>query len=157
MITMLLLYSSTQTTCFQRVWGWSFLSVMTHLLCDWLVHNHDMALYPKDGQQIKYGLGLWAEIPRSAWLGELLLIISGVGLASRIYGRKKVQSPMIVMVGWHLLNYPGIFTNLPYTFGQIFRTNPHLLRLSIGLTFVASYLLPGCYVSYVLDKTVSSH
>ena len=101
---------------------------------------------------MKYGLGLWAEIPRSAWLAEFLLILTGAGLARRIYGKNKLRSPTIIMVGWHLLNYPGVFTNLPYTFGQVFRNNPNLLQLSIGLTFVATYLLPGLYISHALDK-----
>lgn len=143
---------SLRSKCLQHVWGWSFASVMTHLLGDWLVHNHDMALYPKEDPAMKYGLGLWADVPRSAWFGELLLILTGASLASRCYGTRKMRSPTILMVGWHLLNYPGVFTNLPYAFGTLFRDNPNLLRLSIGLTFIASYLLPGLYVSYVLDK-----
>lgn len=133
------------------IWSWSFASVLTHFLGDWLVHNHDLAIYPKPIDGVKYGIGLWADIPKTAWFGELLIIGIGAAAASTVYGTRKLRSPTILMLAIHLMNFPGVLTNLPYTFGRIFQNNPSLLRLSIGLTFIATYLLPALYTSYVLD------
>lgn len=116
------------------------------------MHNHDLAIYPSPADGVKYGIGLWADIPRTAWFGELLLIGIGAGAASTVYGAHKLRSPTILMLILHSMNYPGVLTNLPYTFGQLFQNNPNLLRLSIGVTLISTYLFPALYTSYVLDK-----
>jgi len=52
----------------------------------------------------------------------------------------------------HLMNYPGFFTNIPYTFGKIFQNHHFLLRLNIGMAFIVTYLLPGLFISRCLDE-----
>ena len=134
------------------IWGWSFASILTHFLGDWLVHNHDIAIYPSSADGVKYGIGLWVDIPRTVWFGELLLIGIGAGAASAVYGTHKLRSPTILMLILHSMNYSGVLTNLPYTFGRLFQNNPNLLRLAIGVTLISTYLFPALYTSYVLDK-----
>ena len=110
-----------------------------------------MALYPNPWNSIKYGLGLWADIPKSAWVGKLLLIGIGASVISTQYGSRKLRSLTMLMFTLHLMNCPGVFTNIPYTLGRLFQNNHHLLRLSTGIAFVATYLLLGVFVSRVLN------
>ena len=119
---------------------------------DWLVHDHDLAILPNPIDGVKYGIGLWADIPKTAWFGELLIIGIGAGAASTLYGTRKLRLPTILMVAMHSMNFPGVFTNLPYTFGRLYRNNPDRLQVSIGITLIAFYLLPALFTSYVLDK-----
>jgi len=133
-----------------QVWFYSFIAVMTHLLTDYIVHQPDMAPYPN--ANTKYGLSLWRYIPIISWIGELVLILVAIGLIRTHYGRNKVRLLMMMMVPMHLMNYPGLFTNIPYTFGKIFQNHHFLLRLNIGMAFIVTYLLPGLFISRCLDE-----
>jgi hypothetical protein len=81
----------------------------------------------------------------------LLLILAAVGLIRTRYGRNKVRLPMIIMVFMHLMNYPGLFTNIPYILGKIFQNHYSLLRLNVSLAFLGTYLVPGLFISQCLD------
>ena len=133
-----------------QVWFYSFMACMTHLLTDYVVHQPDMAPYPN--AHTKYGLSLWQSIPIISWIGELLLILAAIGLIRTRYGRNKVRIPMLIMVFLHLMNYPGLFTNIPYTLGKVFQNHYSLLRLNVGLAFIATYLIPGLFISRCLDE-----
>lgn len=133
----------------RRIWFYSFLSVMSHLLTDYIVHQPDMAPYPN--ANIKYGLSLWKYIPLISWIGELLLILISMALIRTRYGTNKVRLPLIIMVSMHIMNYPGLFTNIPYTLGKMFQNHHLLLRLSVGIAFIGTYLLPGLFISRCLD------
>jgi len=132
-----------------QVWLYSFIAVMAHLLTDYIVHQPDMALYPNANS--KYGLSLWRYIPIISWIGELLLILVAIGLIRLQYGTNKVRLPMMIMVSMHLMNYPGLFTNIPYTLGKMLQNHHFLLRLSVGIAFIGTYLLPGLFISRFLD------
>lgn len=123
---------------------------MTHLLTDYIVHQPDMATYPN--ADTKYGLSLWKYIPIISWIGELLLILVAITLIKTQYGTKKVRLPLITMVSMHLMNYPGLFTNIPYTLSKTFQNHHLLLRLSVGVAFIGTYLLPGLFISRCLDE-----
>jgi membrane-bound metal-dependent hydrolase YbcI (DUF457 family) len=132
-----------------QVWLYSFIACMTHLLTDYIVHQPDMAPYPN--AHTKYGLNLWQHMPIISWIGELLLILAAIGLIRTRYGRNKVRLPMIIMVFMHLMNYPGLFTNIPYILGKIFQNYYSLLRLNVSLAFLGTYLVPGLFISRCLD------
>jgi membrane-bound metal-dependent hydrolase YbcI (DUF457 family) len=132
-----------------QVWLYSFIAVLSHLLTDFIVHQPDMAPYPNADN--KYGLSLWKYIPTISWIGELCLILVAVVLIRTRYGSKKVLLPLIIMASMHLMNYPGLFTNIPYTLGIMFHNHPLLLRLSVGVAFIITYLLPGFVISRCLD------
>lgn len=139
-----------QTHRANQVWLYSFLAVMSHLLTDYVVHQPDMALYPN--AYPKHGLSLWWYIPIISWIAELLFIVFAVSLVKTQYGLKKVCLPLIVMLVLHTMNYPGLSTNLPYTLGKVFQNHHFLLRLSVGVAFIASYILPGLFINRCLDK-----
>jgi hypothetical protein len=132
-----------------QVWLYSFIAVMTHLLTDHIVHQPDMTPYPN--ANTKYGLSLWRSIPIISWIDELLLIFVGIGLIITQYGTNKVRLPMMIMISMHLMNYPALFTNIPYTLGKMFQNHHLLLRLGVGIAFIGTYLLPGSFISQYLD------
>src|SRR5450830_1527515 len=45
--------------------AWGLVAALSHLVADWPVHNHDLALFPFSEQHV--GAGLWARLGPWAW------------------------------------------------------------------------------------------
>ena len=67
-------------------------AVASHFLLDWVVHNHDLALYPN--ADLHMGLGLWGRWGTGAWLLEGLWIAVCLGAFWRLSQREQTASPL---------------------------------------------------------------
>ena len=109
-----------------------------------------MAPYPNALH--KYGLNLWRYIPTISWICEFLLILVAIKLIKTQYGTNKVRLPLIIIISMHLMSYPGVFTNIPYTLSKMFQNHQLLLHLNVGITFIGTYLIPSLFFSRCFDK-----
>jgi len=147
------------TICFRklnqskRIWMWSFVAVLSHLVTDYLVHKPDMAMWPNG--EIKYGLGLWESIPVLAWFLELGFILIACLLLKTVEKRinRNRLRITIFLIGMHLMNYPGMFpTNISYTLATVYQHNARMLRRSLGLAVIMAYIAPPLIVSKLIDR-----
>jgi len=137
-------------TTSNTVWFYGFLSVVVHILADWLVHIPDMAIYPNS--KIKLGAKLWANSPILAWGLELLMLLLALAAIYYYYG-SSITIPAVLLTSMHLMNFPGAKTNIPYMLGTMFTGNA--LRFTVGFAFILTYLLPGLYLCSKLDNSTT--
>lgn len=84
------------------------LAVASHFVLDWVVHNHDLALYPDADQHL--GLGLWGRWGTGAWLLEGVWVLACLWACWRLAGATpqiRNQNAMAVVV-WVVILFLGL-------------------------------------------------
>ena len=108
----------------------SCLLVQMHFVCDILVHNKDLALYPYS--TVKIGFGLWGKLREGSWVMEILLSVLLMVIAKAEKKQWAVMASLfVVMSPWFASTKYAISFPEPYR---------HIL---VGLGIASGFIVPS--------------
>lgn len=126
----------------------SGLVAFSHFLCDVLMHNNDLAMFPFAKQH--WGMGMWGQWKTWAWVFEVAftaILLIYAYKASKDHGER---------IGWQILIIAFLAMNLsPWlspmkiiaTWGEPAATIGH------GLLILAGFVLPAWLISWLYNKS----
>jgi hypothetical protein len=123
------------------------LAVLSHLLADLPVHNHDLALFPYSGTHL--GMGLWGSLGTWSWILEGLLSAVLVAWAGWLSYRRQVS------LLWPALLLCVLFVALSPWFSPMrwAASQPEpLAHLAHGAIVSLGFLLPGLLLTWLVNR-----
>lgn len=123
------------------------LACFSHWICDWPLHNADLAAYPYSHEH--FGYGLWAKWGIGAWVAEGVFTAVLVEIATRKFAERGVSIALpkvMVAVMMATLSPWSSPMQLVYTL------NEPWYRIVYGVIITLGFVVPGVWMSVLLDN-----
>ena len=130
----------------RRVAALAFVAALSHLVADWPVHNHDMALYPHAETHVGYGL--WGKLGTASWVLEGVFAAALAAYAWVASARRGVN------LLWPLLLLAVLFLNLsPWLspMKHVAGLDEPLTHLLHGTLVALGFLVPGALMTWLVN------